>query len=403
MPTKPSLRRLLDRLIGWQGADPDTRARLLHAFCSGIRLRSLISNTTALLIVTGIILAQTRQPLHFAWVIVVALSGFLPRLYALHLRKTQRFDEHPERIALRFIAISAVYGLIWGVGPFLLLPGLSGAAVGILLMIVVFGTIMGPYAAMPGILYVRFATTGTLTLAAIALYTTPQVMLFSVIMALWLILRTDVWRGYHKRLREQLELQQAMEQRQSELEQMHAQTQSLNQRLKTMAGTDPLTGAANRRQFIARLRALTGPAALVLVDIDHFKSVNDRFGHQFGDSVLVELARITTDVLRQEDLLARLGGDEFALVLANTDAGGAWGVAERLRAAIETHLFSAGSYATTVTVSLGVAVVPAGSKVSEPSAVLDEADTGLYAAKRNGRNRIAVPAEGAGQRQAGWR
>lgn len=395
------MRNLLDHLIGWQRAAPDTRARLLRAFCSGIRLRSLISNTTALLIVTGIILAQTRRPLHFAWVIVVALSGFLPRLYALHLRKTQRFDEHPERIALRFIAISAVYGLIWGAGPFLLLPGLSGASVGILLTIMVFGTIMGPYAAMPGILYVRFATTGTLTLIAITLYTTPQVTLFSAVMALWLILRTDVWRGYHKRLREQLELQQAMEQRQSELEQMHARTQSLNQKLKTIAETDPLTGAANRRQFMTRLCALVGPAALVLVDIDYFKSINDRFGHQFGDSVIIELARIAREVLRKEDLLARLGGDEFALVLANADAEGAWGVAERLRAAIETHLFSAGSYATRVTVSLGVAVVPAGATVPDPSAMLDEADAGLYAAKRSGRNRTAITADGAGQKQAG--
>lgn len=394
MPALLSKRNLLDIVIGWQGAAPATRAGLLKAFCSGIRLRSLISNTSALLIVTGIVLAQTRQLFHIAWLAAVILGGFLPRLYALQLRRRQRFNEATERKALCFIAINALYGLIWGIGPFLLLPNLSGASVGILLVIMVFGTIMGPYATMPGILYVRFATTGLMTLAAIALYTTPQVTLFSTVMALWLALRTDVWRSYHRSLREQFELRE-------EMERAHHETQSANDSLKTMAETDALTGAANRRQLMARLRSLKGPAALVLIDVDSFKSINDGFGHRLGDEVLIRLVKLAKQCLRKGDLLARIGGDEFALILPAMEPEGAWRAAERLREGLARHVFSSGNVRVRVTISLGIAVLPAGS-LSDPSELLVEADEALYTAKHEGRNRVAtLGCRGAARGQSG--
>lgn len=404
MPAGLSKHNLLDIVIGWQGAEPAIRSRLLQAFCSGIRLRSLVSNTAALLIAIGFVLAQTRQLSHIVWLAAVILGGFLPRLYALHLRRGQRFDEAPERKALCFVAISALYGLIWGAGPFLILPDVSGSSVGILLVIMVFGTIMGPYATMPGILYVRFATTGLMTLVAIALYTSPQVTLFSIVMTVWLALRTDVWRSYHRSLREQLDLREKMERRQQALERAHHETRSANDSLKTMAETDALTGAANRRQFMARFRTLKGPAALVLIDVDSFKSINDGFGHQFGDEVLIRLVKMAKQCLRKDDLLARIGGDEFALILPEMEPEGAWRVCERLRKSLESHVFSSGNVSVRVTISLGIAVLPAGRAYSDQTALLVEADEALYAAKHEGRNRVAAqsitatsgPGRGAG-------
>ena len=390
MHVRLSTKWLLDALTGWGGAAPSTRARLLEAFCSGIRSRSLISNSVAAVIVAAFIISETRDPVHVAWLISALAGGLLPRMYAARLRRTARFDESPERTALAFVGISAVYGLIWGVGPFLLLPDISGDAVGILLVIIVFGTIMGPYAAMPGILYARLATTGIPTLVAIALYTSPQLTLVSIVLGLWLALRTDIWRGYHRALRRQIELRETLEHRQAELQHANRAKEQANESLKILAETDPLTGAANRRQFMRRLEEIDGPAALVLLDVDYFKAVNDDFGHQIGDAVLVDLTGLVQNVLRKEDLLARLGGDEFAILLPGATRGDAWNVAERIRQGVAGHAIRRDTDAIRATVSLGIATTQDGPPRPDGTALLHAADAALYAAKRQGRNRIQI-------------
>ncbi len=381
---------VLDVCIGWQGAAPSTRARLLQAFCSGIRLRSLLGNAVALLIVGGFIIVQSPRATHILWLVAVIWGGFLPRAYALRVRRAGRFEDAPEAKALGFVAISAFYGLIWGVGPLLLLPHVAGDAVGVLLMIMVLGTIMGPYAAMPGILYVRLATTGSLTLAAVALYCSPTVIAVSAVIAVWLVLRSDVWRGYHRALRQQLELREALEQRQLDLERTNHAKELLNRSLKVMAETDPLTGAANRRQLMQTLDTLSGSVALIVFDVDRFKGANDDFGHQAGDSVLVELAGLARNLLGADDLLARLGGDEFAMVLPNRDRHGAWQIAESLREAVQQHAIGTMGKPLHVTISLGVAMMADTSGSIDASTALEEADAALYMAKRRGRNRTAM-------------
>jgi diguanylate cyclase (GGDEF)-like protein len=165
-------------------------------------------------------------------------------------------------------------------------------------------------------------------------------------------------------------------------------------RAEYLAGHDPLTGLANRRRFDAVLEGETrrclrdgSPLSLVLIDVDHFKEYNDRFGHLAGDRCLVEIARTLLDVSRRAgDLAARIGGDEFALVLGGTPLADAQSTADSLGKAIDALGMSAGS--NRVTASMGVACVVPGS-ARTPDRLLLDADRALYRAKSAGRNRVS--------------
>lgn len=168
------------------------------------------------------------------------------------------------------------------------------------------------------------------------------------------------------------------------------QLQELSERLREVAIRDPLTGAYNRRHLSERLacelaysRRHRTPLSVVMMDVDHFKRVNDVHGHGAGDAMLTHIVQLLRREVRQEDLLARFGGEEFALVLRDTDAARSEIVAERLRARIEgTELTHAGR-SIPVTLSLGCA-----SEIGCDSeeALIGIADARLYEAKRRGRN-----------------
>jgi two-component system cell cycle response regulator len=172
------------------------------------------------------------------------------------------------------------------------------------------------------------------------------------------------------------------------------------QRSLSMALTDDLTGLYNRRYVFAHLKELlgrmtegSGGTALMLVDVDHFKQVNDRYGHPAGDAVLRELAHRTMRQVRNVDLVGRLGGEEFVVVMPETSLGGAIVVAERLRAAVADEPFLQGtSVRLPLTISIGIAMTGEGSDTMET--LLKRADDALYAAKNAGRNRvITLPAQ----------
>ncbi|MGM0702599.1 MAG: PAS domain S-box protein [Pseudomonadota bacterium] len=164
--------------------------------------------------------------------------------------------------------------------------------------------------------------------------------------------------------------------------------------LERLSTIDELTGAPNRRYFLRRfheelqrLRRSGTTASLLMFDIDHFKRINDRWGHAAGDEVLKRLVAVCTDKLRSQDLLGRLGGEEFAILLPETDLEGARAFAERLRKACESMTVAMNREALQVTVSLGMTQL---EPEDTPESGLERADKALYKAKRAGRNRSCV-------------
>ncbi|HMJ13456.1 MAG TPA: diguanylate cyclase [Polyangiaceae bacterium] len=169
----------------------------------------------------------------------------------------------------------------------------------------------------------------------------------------------------------------------------------LEEQLRELATRDALTGLWNRRHFmelagreVKRVSRARAALALCILDADQFKRINDMHGHPAGDRVLVALARAAESVLRSSDVLARVGGEEFHVLLPDTDAAGAAGVAERIREAIaNVSVRSENGAAIRPTVSIGVTVYRRGDDLQ---ALLHRADAALYRAKEQGRNRVAT-------------
>lgn len=166
-----------------------------------------------------------------------------------------------------------------------------------------------------------------------------------------------------------------------------------SERRRREAFGDYLTGLANRRAFfeaaeqeLSRSLTVPRPTAVIAIDADHFKAINDRYGHPGGDAVLQHLAAILGETFREVDVAARIGGEEFAVLLPSTDLPRAAVVAERLRSAVASHTVHFNGERIQYTVSLGVASLDDGA--GGVDLLLERADQALYAAKRLGRNRV---------------
>jgi diguanylate cyclase (GGDEF)-like protein len=169
--------------------------------------------------------------------------------------------------------------------------------------------------------------------------------------------------------------------------------------------TDSLTGVANRRGFfeigdrlLTRARFARQPIALIMFDLDRFKSINDRYGHQTGDEVLTAFCRLATSQLRPDDLFGRIGGEEFAGLLPDTGHHDAIRLAERVRSAVEISSHAFGQDEIDFTVSVGVAM--ADKDCSDLGTLMNLADKALYRAKTLGRNRVEPPPHWVDQRSA---
>ena len=186
----------------------------------------------------------------------------------------------------------------------------------------------------------------------------------------------------------------------SERKRLQLELEASEARFRHLASVDMLTGAPNRRRFmecldaeLVRVSRHGLEACLVMLDVDHFKRVNDTFGHAVGDEVLKALVRSGRDHLRAPDTLGRLGGEEFALLLPDTSLSGALALAERLRRAIAELEVTFGNACVRVTVSMGVAALRA-QETSDSA--LERADRALYRAKALGRNRICSESDAVG-------
>jgi len=202
----------------------------------------------------------------------------------------------------------------------------------------------------------------------------------SIVLAIWLIALTRQVHHFHRTLAQaHAQLETAVAQR--------------TQQLVWLANTDPLTGLKNRRAFteaaqaqILQCQRYPYPIAALIIDIDHFKSINDRYGHPVGDQAIQRVTASITHTLRVSDIIGRIGGEEFAVLLPHTDAAAARVSAERIRLAVESiEIVILNAKPLRLTVSVGIALY-------QPTLTLDNllmhADKALYRAKNTGRNRV---------------
>lgn len=190
------------------------------------------------------------------------------------------------------------------------------------------------------------------------------------------------------------------EQKAATLEETRARLREQNLLLRELAVVDELTGLHNRRFFegriqyeLDRVQRYATPLALMVMDIDHFKAVNDTYGHPAGDAVLRQLAALAQARVRRVDLLARVGGEEFALLMPNTDEQGAQIVSQRLLESVRLRTFRVLDRDLNLTVSMGLAAV-AGGWSGDPAQLFRAADQALYRAKLEGRDRLLLAQQG---------
>ena len=171
--------------------------------------------------------------------------------------------------------------------------------------------------------------------------------------------------------------------------------EQMNEELERLATTDALTSAFNRRYFMSKLedeveraRRYKHPSSLLMIDVDHFKRINDSFGHDVGDTVLIQLVKLLEAQVRQLDTVARIGGEEFAILLPETGKKEAMISAERLLRIVRAASIEAGGNKLQFTISIGCTEFGADSPKVE--AILKTADLALYEAKESGRDRVVV-------------
>ena len=335
-----------------------------------------------------------------AYVLCVAITGEQVR---------RAITVHRSMPALLVTAdVLALASLIWLTGsPAVAARLLVGALLVVQLAVFYFGRTLGIYAAViSGLAYIFVArvlppqAAGPAPALRDVMFT---VGLFALVCAV-LISAYGSFRERMNRLRLFCKLVEdgdlhplldlAVDKRPDDLTLLAQSFDAMRERLSEQIGTDPLTGCLNRRALETRLRAELRQAkrrantlAILAIDLDHFKEINDTHGHPFGDLVLTDLAGIMRMTARDTDAVARLGGDEFIVVLPDTGWEGALIFAERMRRRVDEHTFASPKASMRLTISVGVALAR-GTDAISAAQLLQEADQSLYKAKSAGRNRV---------------
>ncbi len=209
----------------------------------------------------------------------------------------------------------------------------------------------------------------------------------------------------HARLQSKIELGDAkLRETNSQLVSQSDELRRMNDELKRLSITDPLTGLYNRRQFERLIDAEVLMSqrhgednSILLVDVDHFKKINDRYGHKMGDTVLRRLAKLLTENLRGTDMVCRIGGEEFVAICRRAKIEDAIAISEKLCRTIENFSFNLGMERIAVTVSIGAATIPNEFGKNSVEDFFHCADTALYYSKEHGRNRVTHYAQIATQ------
>ena len=195
-----------------------------------------------------------------------------------------------------------------------------------------------------------------------------------------------------------VELKQAKER----AEKYASELKKANEKLREMALRDGLTGLYNHRYFqelvdneMSRARRYKKPFSLIMLDLDHFKKINDKYGHPVGDIVLKEVSKAINNTIRESDIAARYGGEEFAIVLPETDLKGAALAAERLRKAVENLEIEANGCCVDATISVGATCYHISVGDKNKSDLISAADSALYNSKNTGRNKISIVSIGS--------
>lgn len=196
--------------------------------------------------------------------------------------------------------------------------------------------------------------------------------------------------GYNRLLRDTKQLVRIADHRERDLNRLNRKLEGLTRSLSYQAEHDALTGTLNKGAIHERIAQQLGLAecSLMLLDIDHFKRVNDSYGHLVGDQVLKGVVDRIQEQVREYDVLGRFGGEEFILLSRQTSLFKARALAERIRHAIESEAFETSEgLAVSITISIGLTLANVGET---PASVIERADRAVYAAKGNGRNRVEV-------------
>ncbi|WP_234383760.1 sensor domain-containing diguanylate cyclase [Paracidovorax avenae] len=310
---------------------------------------------------------------------------------------TARRSPHQAKAELHNMLVDNVFGGLWA--------GLLGLPVWITFTLFIGNCInVVAFHGYPGLLRL-LAAMGVGLLGGLALYGDqplhPDIdMATSLLCILALTLFLTVFA--HTSYRRAVEQQQSNARLRTQFEEIRA----LQDQLQEQAMRDPLTGLYNRRHLDATLAARIAqcgaqglPLSLLMIDIDHFKRVNDTHGHAAGDAMLQALAQLLQRHVRVQDLACRHGGEEFVLLLPETPLAIARERAEALRQAFEALQVRHGPDALSTTLSCGVSAFP--EHADEPHALLARADEALYSAKVQGRNRVAVHGTTGGRPEAG--